>query len=147
MDSPTGPARTELSAGGSNATAGNVRLPHLPNGKVPDALSAVALKAMANNAGERYQSVLELQADIEAYQAGFATTAENAGAVKQALLLFKRQRYILGALLALSAMLAVFTLQLVRERHTTAQTLSHLRAAAPALVYQARQLLAHGETR
>jgi tetratricopeptide (TPR) repeat protein len=129
-----------------NTTAGNQRLPHLPHGKVPDALSAVAQKAMANNASERYQTVREFQADIEAYQAGFATTAENAGRVKQAMLLFKRQRYILGGLVALVAILAVFTLQLIRERRTTAETLTHLRAAAPALADQARNLLSHGQT-
>ncbi len=129
-----------------NTTAGNQRLPHLPHGKVPDALSAVAQKAMANNASDRYQTVREFQADIEAYQAGFATTAENAGRVKLAVLLFKRQRYILGGLIALVAILAIFTLQLIREQRTTAETLTHLRTAAPALADQARTLLSHGQT-
>jgi tetratricopeptide (TPR) repeat protein len=130
-----------------NTTAGNRRLPHLPHGKVPDPLSAVAQKAMANSAADRYQTVRAFQADIEAYQAGFATTAENAGRVKQAVLLFKRQRYILGGLVALIALLTIFTVQLIRERRTTAQTLLHLRTAAPAFAEQARNFLAHGQTR
>ena len=86
-----------------NSTQGSKRLPHLPNGRVPDALSAVAQKAMATNAANRYQTVRDFQTDIVAYQAGFATTAENAGKVKQALLLLKRQRYVVGGLIVLSS--------------------------------------------
>ena len=130
-----------------NATQGSQRLPHLPSGRVPDALSAVAQKAMANDAANRYQAVSEFQADILAYQAGFATTAENAGKVKQALLLLKRQRYVVGGLVVLSALLVVFTAQLFRERRTTSQTLLHLHAAAPAFAEQARNLLTQGKTR
>lgn len=129
-----------------DATTYQRRLPHLPYGKVPDALSAVALKAMANSAADRYQTVRDLQADIEAYQAGFATTAENASRVKQAVLLLKRQRYIVGGLGALLAFLAVITWQLSHERRTTARTLQHLHAAAPALAEQARNFLARGQT-
>jgi len=81
-------------------TAGKKRLPHLPGGKVPDALSAVAQKAMAGRTEDRYQNVPDFQADIEAYQNGFATTAEKAGMGKQAFLLFKRQRYLVIALAA-----------------------------------------------
>jgi len=130
-----------------DATAGSVRLPHLPHGKVPEALSAVASKAMANSAANRYQTVRELQADIEAYQAGFATRAENAGAVKQTLLLLKRQRFVAGALLAGVLLLVIFTGQLIRERRETAETLLRLQAAAPALAEQARTYLTHGQTR
>ncbi len=129
-----------------NATTYNRRLPHLPSGKVPDALSAVAQKAMAHNAIDRYPTVRDFQADIEAYQAGFATTAENAGRMKQAVLLLKRQRYIVGGLVALIALLSLVAFQLIRERRTTVQTLRHLHAAAPALVEQVRNFLAHGQT-
>jgi serine/threonine protein kinase len=128
------------------ATTGSQRLPHLPGGRVPDALSAVAQKAMANNAAQRYQTVRDFQADIQAYQSGFATTAENAGKVKQAVLLMKRQRYVVAGLVVLLALLIVFAAQLVRDRRTAAQTLTHLRAAAPALAEQARNFLTHGQT-
>jgi len=130
-----------------NATLGNVRLPHLLNGRVPEPLSAVAQKAMANQADDRYQTVRDFQADIQAYQAGFATTAENAGKVKQALLMLKRQRYVVGGLVVLLAVLLVFAAQLFRERRTASQTLLHLRAAAPALAEQSQNFLAHGQTR
>jgi serine/threonine protein kinase len=96
------------------ATLGKTRLPHLPGGKVPDALSAVAQKAMANQADDRYPNVPAFQAEIEAYQAGFATSAENAGVGKQAFLLFKRQRFLLAGLavailLFVGSLTAIFT--------------------------------------
>ena len=40
----------------------------------------------------RYQSVAELQRDIEAYQGGFATRAENAGKWKRFTLFVKRNK-------------------------------------------------------
>jgi tetratricopeptide (TPR) repeat protein len=128
------------------ATAGNHRLPHLPHGKVPEALSAVALKAMASSREARYQTVRDFQADIDAYQSGFATTAENAGRMKQALLLLKRQRFLVGGLLAVLVLLLVFAAQLARERREASETLLRLRAAAPALAEHARSLLTSGQT-
>jgi serine/threonine protein kinase len=98
------------------ATAGKKRLPHLPGGKVPDALSAVAQKAMANRAEDRYQNVPDFQADIEAYQNGFATSAEKAGVGKQAFLLFKRQRYLVAGLSAATLLFIVaITIMLVHR--------------------------------
>lgn len=44
--------------------------PHCPGGQVPSALSDITLKAMACDPDERYASVQQLQAAIEAYQAG-----------------------------------------------------------------------------
>jgi hypothetical protein len=44
---------------------------------VPEALRAVTLKALARDKTRRYQSVSALVADIEAYQSGFATGAED----------------------------------------------------------------------
>ncbi|MDD4737471.1 MAG: lectin-like protein, partial [Kiritimatiellae bacterium] len=44
--------------------------PHCPEGRIPDALSRIAMHALAKEPVKRYQSVLELQQDIEAYQNG-----------------------------------------------------------------------------
>jgi hypothetical protein len=82
-------ARGEIVPPMQAARAGK-RLPHLPGGRVPEALSAVTMKAMALHQEARYPGVPELQADIEAYQNGFATGAENAGPMKQLLMGFKR---------------------------------------------------------
>lgn len=48
----------------------------------PEALMAVVRRAMAREAGGRYAGAGELSADIEAYQSGFATRAERAGALR-----------------------------------------------------------------
>jgi serine/threonine protein kinase len=63
-----------------------VPLPHLPGARIPESLSAVVMKAMALAPEDRYQSVEEMQADITAFQGGFATKAERAGLGKQILL-------------------------------------------------------------
>ncbi|MDP1589977.1 MAG: WD40 repeat domain-containing serine/threonine-protein kinase [Prosthecobacter sp.] len=67
-------------------------LPHMPVGRVPPALSAVVMKALTLDKTQRYQDVAAFSADVEAYQGGFATSAENAGLAKQLVLLIKRHR-------------------------------------------------------
>ena len=57
-------------------------LPHCPGGRVPEALSAVAMKALQVDPARRYQSVAHLQADLAAYQNGFATSARGGQAVR-----------------------------------------------------------------
>src|SRR5207247_8805843 len=45
---------------------------------VPDSLVHVVLKAMALRPDDRFATVKKLQADVAAYQSGFATSAEEA---------------------------------------------------------------------
>ena len=59
---------------------------------VPDSLRAVTLKAMACDRGKRYQNVAALVEDIDAYQNGFATSAEDASMWTQVLLFVNRHR-------------------------------------------------------
>ncbi|NBV86858.1 MAG: hypothetical protein EBS01_11510, partial [Verrucomicrobia bacterium] len=81
----------------------------LKNHGVPIALQAVTRKAMAVQRERRYQNVEELARDIEAYQNGFATTAEVAGLFRQISLFLQRQLVAsaLVALLLLGAVLFV----------------------------------------
>jgi serine/threonine protein kinase/tetratricopeptide (TPR) repeat protein len=65
--------------------------PQVGNG-IAGSLAAVVQRAMAFDPALRYQTVTELQADISAYQGGFATSAENAGSWRQFTLLVKRHR-------------------------------------------------------
>lgn len=81
-------------------------LPHCPGGRVPVALSAVAMKALALDKADRFQSVTELAGDIERYQSGFATRAEHAGLWTEFCLLVRRHKLpaaLVGLLLAVSA--------------------------------------------
>lgn len=87
--------------------------PHLPGGRVPPSLDAVRRKAMAMDPDRRYPRVQELQADVAAYQSGFATSAEGAGVATQALLFFKRNRGVSLAVLAgLVLQIAAFSVYL-----------------------------------
>ena len=103
------------------ATAGKKRLPHLPGGRVPEALSAVTMKAMALKQDDRYQTVPEFQAEIEAYQNGFATNAEKAGPIKQALLLIKRHRLFAASVAIFVVLSAGLVAQLVFTQRRSAR--------------------------
>ncbi|OGV62190.1 MAG: hypothetical protein A3K19_01375 [Lentisphaerae bacterium RIFOXYB12_FULL_65_16] len=100
-------------------------LPHCPGGRVPVVLSAVAMKALAMEQASRYQTVPELQADVEAWQGGFATSVEQAGAYRQLVLLAGRHRaeaVILAACLAVLLGLAgIFLVRAVHERDIAQQ--------------------------
>src|SRR5437762_5064150 len=65
---------------------------HCPNKRIPEGLSAVAMKALALDPADRYQNVEDLQADIAAYQGGFAPKAERAGWLKHSLLFAGRHK-------------------------------------------------------
>ena len=102
------------------ASQGGKRLPHLPRGRVPASLDAVVMKAMSLEPAARYQSVPELQAEIQAYQNGFATEAEEAGVARQIILLVKRNKALSGlaaaAVVIISVIVAVAFQQVGRER-------------------------------
>jgi hypothetical protein len=65
--------------------------------EVSEALQAVTLKAMGTDRNKRYGSVEAFAGDIERYQNGFATQAEQAGLAKQLLLLVRRHRTLAAA--------------------------------------------------
>lgn len=95
-------------------------LPHLPGGRVPFALSAVAMKALAYKPEKRYSSVQELQAEIESHRNGFATRAEAAGLLRHLLLLIKRHKTVVftatTAILLLAGMAANLVATITWER-------------------------------
>ena len=51
--------------------------------QIPESLNAVVMKAMALNPADRYKSVQALIEDVRKYLDGYATLAENAGALKE----------------------------------------------------------------
>lgn len=92
------------------------RMPHLPGGRIPESLPAVVMKAMAFERSQRYASVKALQTEIEAYQSGFATDAERAGAWRLMGLFFRRHRTVSSAVALLLLSGIIFTVNLVRAR-------------------------------
>ena len=105
-------------------------LPHMLGGKVPNALSAVAMKALTLDKAKRYQSVAAFSADIEAFQGGFATTAEEAGLAKQLSLLIKRNKGIFTTVAAAWLLITglavwfVFNLRAKEQRATQAEVIA-----------------------
>ncbi len=88
-------------------------LPHIRGGRVPTALSAVAMRALNYEPERRYPSVTALSADIEAYQSGRATQAENASPLRQIWLLMRRHRTGTAAIAALLLLSFVFVLKVM----------------------------------
>ncbi len=113
-------------------------LPHLPGGRVPNALSSVAMKALQLDKDRRYPSVAALSADIEAYQRGFATGAENAGLTTQLSLLIKRHKAVFStataACLILIASAVGFVLNLQAKESETRRQAEIARVAEAAAV-------------
>jgi serine/threonine protein kinase/Leucine-rich repeat (LRR) protein len=109
-----------------------LRCPHWPNGVLPESLSAVAKKAMALAPVDRYQRVQELQAEIEAFQHGFATLAESASLRRQVGLLLRRHIgiTIVAAIgLVMVAVTSIFFLRQVQdERNAALDALDQLQA-------------------
>ncbi|MEO6751990.1 MAG: serine/threonine-protein kinase, partial [Chthoniobacteraceae bacterium] len=88
-------------------------LPHTPGGRVPPALSSVVMQALRRSKSERYQTVEAFSADIEAFQGGFATQAEQAGAWKQLKLLMLRHKMVTGALATLLVISTLFVIKVM----------------------------------
>ncbi|HCN31156.1 MAG TPA: hypothetical protein DIT64_21075, partial [Verrucomicrobiales bacterium] len=105
-------------------------LPHMPGGRVPNALSAVAMKALTLDKARRYQNIAAFSADIEAFQGGFATTAEQAGLAKQLALLIKRNKGIFTTAAAAWLLITglavwfVFNLRAKEQRATQAEVIA-----------------------
>ena len=109
-----------------------LRCPHWPNGVLPESLGPVARKAMAIAPGDRYQRVQELQAEIEAFQHGFATHAESASLRRQFLLAIRRHLGIsivaAIAMIVLGVSSGYFLKQIQDERNAALAALQDLEA-------------------
>ncbi len=117
--------------------------------RLPSALVSVVMKALALKKPARYATVAELSADVEKYQGGFATSAENASLFTQLRLLVQRHRreFTIGfaALVLLVGATVWFVVNITRERNRAEKTLAELRGTAPTFVAQARALVEQGK--
>lgn len=100
---------------GDLATCDRSRFPHCPGGRVPPALSAVAMKAMQVEKERRYPSVADLQADVSAYLRGFATSAEEATPLRQLQLLMMRHKVPTLALATVFVLSVGFVVKLMHS--------------------------------
>ncbi len=109
--------------------------------EIPASLLAVCRKALALAPGDRYPRVAALQADLTAWQNGFATRAENAGAWTQIKLLIRRHK---AAALGTAAVLTVGALLgslAVIKGNQASSALNFLQKATPTFTAQAENLV------
>ncbi|MEN9573652.1 MAG: Serine/threonine-protein kinase PrkC [Verrucomicrobiota bacterium] len=96
--------------------ARGTRLSHLPDGVVPEALSAVCMKALHVRCRDRYQTAAEFAQDVAAYQGGFATAAERARPFTVLLLFLRRHKALSGAAGVMLLLTAGFIVSLSQQR-------------------------------
>lgn len=124
-----------------------------PERLIPHALDAIARKALAANPEDRYQTADALLADLRAFTACRATSAEEAGPVTLLWLVVKRHRalsaVIAASLLALAGISLAAAMQIRARERVAVRALANLqaehalrtrltRAAVPKLLMDAR---------
>ncbi len=87
--------------------------PWNPDHKVDHVLAAVIRKARAVEVKDRFASVSELRSDVARYIAGYSTSVESHGFVREAVLFYRRNRIPCLVTFWLLAILAVATVMFV----------------------------------
>ncbi len=121
-----------------------VGAPNAMGAEVPEALQAVTLKAMATDRNERYTSVEAFTGDIERYQNGFATNAEDAGTFKRIKLWVGRNKVLTGSAAAMLVVVGGFSAKVVVEGRKASAALARLRASAPTFALRAADAVQSG---
>jgi tetratricopeptide (TPR) repeat protein len=111
---------------------------------VPEALQAVTLKAMATDRNKRYARVELFAGDIERYQNGFATNAEEAGTLKRVKLWVGRNKVLAGSAVAMLVVVSSFSAKVVVEGRKASKALAQLRASAPTFALRAADAMQSG---
>ena len=128
--------------GGKGAVT--VGAPNAIGAEVPEALQAVTLKAMATDRNKRYVSVEAFAGDIERYQNGFATHAEDAGTFKRIKLWVGRNKVLAGSAAAMLVVVSSFSAKVVVEGRKASEALARLRDMAPLAASKAKDETAAG---
>lgn len=145
---PAAAAPPETAGQSARNPSSTTSLPHLPGGRVPDALSAVAMRALTVDRAQRYQTVVAFEADLAAYQGGFATSAEHASLGRQFWLLMRRHRIAAAALAVVLVLSLGFVARLiVSERRAERSAAEAIKAkdAAQASAAETRRALAKAQ--
>ncbi|MBK1789973.1 serine/threonine-protein kinase [Persicirhabdus sediminis] len=95
-----------------------------PYFKIPEAIAAIAMKALKLDPEQRYESVSEMRSDIEKWREGYATSAEQAGFMRSLVLLFQRHQLVGSLILVFSFILAVSITQLVHSERLASHSAS-----------------------
>ena len=112
---------------------------------IPNALKAICRKAMAFRADERYASVTEFAADVDAFRNGFMTTAESAGVVRRTRLWIGRNPVLTGSACLLVAVSLFAGAKVLSEGRRAREALGRLKDEAPLFASGAREALRRGD--
>src|SRR5207249_4229807 len=82
-------------------------LPHIPGGQIPEPLAAIARKAMALEREDRFPTVKELQAAVQAFQMAPSPAAPAASSASATEVPGKKGKGIIVLVIALCAAIAV----------------------------------------
>ena len=129
--------------GGKGAVT--VDAPTAMGAEAPEALQAVTLKAMATDRNKRYASVDAFAGDIERYQNGFATQAEDAGTFKRIKLWVGRNKVLAGSAAAMLVVVSGFTTRVIQKGREASEALQSLRETAPTFAVRAQDALREGQ--
>ena len=113
--------------------------------QIPEALQAVTLKAMALDRTKRYATVEDFASDLEAYQNGFATSAEGAGLWRKARLWLARNKVLAGSGLFFFIVINAFTAKVIVEGQKASDALKSLKETAPTFAVRAQDALHDGQ--
>ena len=91
------------------AVSGDIVPPTKRGSSVPEALSAVVMKAMALKPADRYVSVSDLITDVRAFLGGFSPVAHKSGLSTELLLFYRRNRVSCNLVAAFGAIVVVVT--------------------------------------
>jgi serine/threonine-protein kinase len=91
------------------AVSGDVVPPTKRGSGIPEALSAVVMKAMALKPVDRYASVSDLITDVRAFLDGFSPVAHESGLSTELLLFYRRNRFSCNLVAAFGAIVVVVT--------------------------------------
>ncbi len=91
------------------AVSGDIVPPTKRGSGVPEALSAVVMKAMALKPADRYASVSDLITDVRAFLGGFSPVAHKSGLSTELLLFYRRNRVSCNLAAAFGAIVVVVT--------------------------------------
>ena len=91
------------------AVSGDIVPPTKRGSSVPEALSAVVMKAMALKPADRYVSVSDLITDVRAFLGGFSPVAHKSGLSTELLLFYRRHRVSCNLVAAFGAIVVVVT--------------------------------------
>lgn len=139
---PSAYSSTRSSSSRSGPSREIIPLSHCVGGRVPAALSAVAMRALSLQPTDRYSTTGALAKDIRAFRGGFATSAEKIGTVGQLILLTKRHKVFSAALLIIIVLSVAFVIRLSisaeaeRRSAEIARTTAYSATLAQALSYR-----------